>query len=88
MNVPLIDEIAAHIRRVDGSHELSPSALGHEIAVYLYRCGLVGNDAYDSIEDFVYRATIGSGYLQPKPLGPEALAELIVAEFRLDEVAR
>jgi hypothetical protein len=75
--VSLIDVIAAHIRRVDGGNRLTP----HELGMAL--CDLLGHRPYrlDSTEliGFVKRTN------PDKRMGAGALAELIVAEFNLDE---
>jgi hypothetical protein len=82
MNVPLIDEIAAHIRRVDGSNKMPARVVGTRIANFLDGVTDGSEETQIRIEDFVERTNLD------KTVGAGALAELIVAEFRLDEAAR
>jgi hypothetical protein len=80
VNVPLINEIAAHIRRMDGANQMPAAELGYAIAGFL----IVANQSRPAadIVAFVERTN------PDKRMGAGALAELIVAEFQLDEVAR
>jgi hypothetical protein len=73
VSTPLVDEIAEHIRRVDASNQLAPTELGWEIVLWMkpvFGADLVG---------FVERTN------PDKRMGAGRLAELIVAEFNLDE---
>jgi hypothetical protein len=83
-----VDGIAALIREVDGDRmdRLSPTDLGGRVARWLTQHGLISTEAQENaVEDFVYDTVRGAGLGQPKPTTPNALAELIVAEFDLDE---
>jgi hypothetical protein len=79
--------IAAHIRAVDGNNQLGPYELATSIGQFLHEQGVVGDVAVKhAVEDFAYEANRGaSGYLQPKRLGAEALADAIVDHFHLEE---
>lgn len=69
----IINDLAQFIRRVDGDNALSPAALGWEIVGWLPP--IFGAD----VVGFVERTN------PDKRLGAGRLAELIVAEFKLDE---
>lgn len=78
MNVPLIDDIAAHIRRVDGDNKLDSNILGQRIAEQFLP------EADRRVGDL-------AGYVgfinADKSMGAGALAEAVVAEFELTEAA-
>lgn len=78
----LVDQIAQHIRFVDGGNKLDAYDLGDRIASYLYNdLELISTESQAiKIESFVARTN------PDKTMGAGALAELIVAEFDLDEV--
>lgn len=86
MNVPLILDLAAHIRSVDGSNQLAPYELGESIALFCRDRGLVTDEATESaIADFAGDQNAGTGYLHPKRVGAAALAELVVEKFQLGQ---
>ena len=75
----IVDDIAQHIRIVDGGNRLTPGELGAALANHLVqRCGPFIIFAADVVE-FVERTN------PDKKLGAGHLAELIVAEFDLDK---
>ena len=80
MSVSLADEIAQHIRAVDGGNQLTARELGQRLASRLHGDGHFVPTA--DLVPFVERTN------PDKRLGAGALAELIVAEFRLDEEVR
>lgn len=82
MNVPLINDLASHIRRVDGGNRLSAYELGEEVNDFLYRRSLIDADQLSPVNHFVVRTN------PDKRMGAGALAEAIVAEFELGEVDR
>jgi hypothetical protein len=76
-----VSNLAEVIREIDGANKMSPTDLGARLASRLI--AFYGDDelyAHDVIA-FVERTN------PDKRLGAGALAELIVAEFDLDEVA-
>lgn len=83
MNVPLIEDLAAFIRRVDGNNAIFPAALGRRIGWTLAdRRGIQGIDAraayIERVVAFVERTN------PDKRMGAGALAQRIAAEFGLD----
>ncbi len=79
MTVSITDQIAQHIRIVDGGNKMPARDLGREIALYLgHKPNGVRYDSADLV-GFVERTN------PDKTMGAGALAELIVAEFNLDE---
>lgn len=81
----LRNDLAAHIRYVDGDNELSPYQLGSAIADFLTDRGLVTPIVAGHVEDFAEQQNRGAGYRHPKPMGADALAAAIVDRFNLDE---
>ncbi len=77
MNIPLINDLAAHIRQVDGNNQMPPGDLGRSIAGFL----IVANQ-HRPVADVVAFVEHNNA---DKTMGAGALAELIVAEFDLDE---
>ncbi len=77
MTTKTIDAMAGIIRQVDGDNLLSPTDLGEAVAMKLppFYTTLRGRD----LIAFVERTN------PDKRMGAGQLAELIVAEFRLDE---
>lgn len=69
--------LALHIRRVDGDNTMPARELGAALGRYLDDDGCKG--CVDLVADFVERTN------PDKELGAGALAELIAAEFNLDE---
>lgn len=81
----LRDDLAAHIRHVDGKNELSPYQLGSAIADFLTARGVVTPIVAGQVEDFAEQQNQGAGYMHPKPVGPDALAAAVVDHFKLEE---
>lgn len=79
MNMTVTDEIAQHIRAVDGGNQLAAREVGQRLASRLHGDGHFVPTA--ELAPFVERTN------PDKCMGADALAELIVAEFRLDETA-
>jgi hypothetical protein len=77
MTTTAMDALAGIIRQVDGNNALSPTDLGWEIASKMPPFFLNGYG--QALADFVERTN------PDKRMGAGRLAELIVAEFRLDE---
>jgi hypothetical protein len=73
----LVLDIAAYIRRVDGGNRLHAEVLGTRVAEYLHQNGI--SVSTGAVAAFVERTNAD------KRMGAAHLAELIVAEFRLDE---
>lgn len=79
MTTNIIDEIAQHIRIVDGGNKMPADALGREITMFLgHKPNGVRYDSADLVR-FVARTN------PDKALGASALAELIAAEFNLNQ---
>lgn len=76
MTTNIIDQIAQHIRIVDGGNKLPARDLGEKIGNYLDDDGCKG--CVDLVADFVARIN------PDKRMGAGALAEVIAAEFGLD----
>lgn len=89
MSMSLTDDLAAFIREVDADNQLGPAQVSAAVVRFLCDRGVVADEATgNGIDDFAYNINRGAGYMQPKPLSPEALAAAVVAEFQLEEVAR
>jgi hypothetical protein len=83
----LRDDLAAFIREVDANNKLGPAQVSAAVAGFLHDRGLVADEATENgIDDFAYDFNSGASYMQP--MSPEALADAIIAEFNLNEVAR
>ncbi len=71
------DEIAASIRRVDGSNTLEPKTLAAFITDTIVKCG---HDVHEHrVVDIVERVNPG------KTMGASALADMIVGDLGLDD---
>jgi len=77
----LVDDIAQHIRFVDGDNRAHPADLGSDIAAFLMSLFPLGAvlARVEEVKDFVFYNN------RDKRMGAARLAELIVAEFGLDE---
>ena len=80
-------ELATFIAEADRGNKLSPYQLACDVANHLVDLGLVTPTTAREVEDFADAANRGAGYLHPKPLGPDALADAVITEFGLDWVA-
>lgn len=81
MTVPnLRNDLAAHIRRVDGDNKLDSYDLGDRIASYLYNDRELISTESEAIkvESFVIRTN------RDKAMGAAALADAIVDHFKLE----
>ncbi len=76
----LIIDLAQHIRRIDGGNRMDPHKLGNEIAGFLIDRGLIVTE-----DDEIAVTNYAADRNPDKRMGAGALAELIVAEFKLDE---
>lgn len=74
--------IAKAIHEVDGNNRMAPDEVGYAVAGYLIVTNRLKDLRVADIVEFVERTN------PDKRLGAGALAELIVAEFGLDEVTR
>jgi hypothetical protein len=79
----IIDEIAQHIRIVDGNNAMDPHKLGNEIAGFLISRGLIVTE-----DDEIAVTNFAADYNHDKTMGAGRLAELIVAEFDLNKESR
>ncbi|WP_433730869.1 hypothetical protein ACQP2Y_21220 [Actinoplanes sp. CA-051413] len=75
------DDLAAHIRHVDGDNRAHPADLASDVGEFLIpRLPLVGIVArLEEIKDFVFQAD------RNKTMGAAALADAIVDRFKLEE---
>lgn len=76
----LVAEIAHHICVVDGENKLDPHKLGNEIAGFLIDRGLIVTE-----DDEIAVTNFAADANPDKKVGAGRMAELIVAEFGLDE---
>ncbi|AEV86893.1 hypothetical protein ACWT_5875 [Actinoplanes sp. SE50] len=81
----LRDDLAVLIREADKDNELSPYQLASSISEFLLDRGLVTPVQAHAVSDFAEEQNRGAGYRHPKPVGPEALAAVIVDRFNLEE---
>ncbi len=79
MSTPLVDEIAQHIRRIDGNNKMPATILGGRIADFLEGVTDGSPELRTRFVDFVERTNAD------KRTGAGRLAELIAAEFDLPE---
>lgn len=77
MTTGIVNDIAQHIRFVDGGNRMPARDVGIEVGRFVETDGCQG--CVDLVADFVARTN------PDKRMGAGALAELIVAEFNLDE---
>jgi hypothetical protein len=77
----LRDDLAAHIRHVDGDNTMDPYDRGDRIASFLYNVRELISTESEAIrvESFVIRAS------RNKTMSADALADAIVDRFKLDE---